>query len=40
MMEPVAGRLAELMRGVRLNPPALPFASSVTGEWITSQEGH
>ncbi|HEX9937152.1 MAG TPA: amino acid adenylation domain-containing protein, partial [Longimicrobium sp.] len=38
LMEPVAGRLAELMRGVRLHPPTIPFTSSVTGTWITADE--
>jgi acyl transferase domain-containing protein/acyl carrier protein len=38
MMAPVAERLAELMRGVRLSPPAIPFASNVTGEWIRPGE--
>jgi phthiocerol/phenolphthiocerol synthesis type-I polyketide synthase E len=35
MMEPVAEGLSALLRGMRLNPPKLPFASSVTGKWIT-----
>jgi acyl transferase domain-containing protein/acyl carrier protein len=38
MMAPVAERLAELLRGVRLSPPAIPFASNVTGEWIRPGE--
>ncbi|MBW3656710.1 MAG: type I polyketide synthase, partial [Gemmatimonadetes bacterium] len=38
MMEPVAARLAELLRGVRLNPPRIPFASNVTGDWIRDEE--
>jgi acyl transferase domain-containing protein len=36
MMNPVAERVAELLRGVRLHAPSLPFASSVTGKWITA----
>jgi phthiocerol/phenolphthiocerol synthesis type-I polyketide synthase E len=38
MMAPVAERLAELLRGVRLSPPTIPFASNVTGEWIRPGE--
>jgi len=38
LMEPVAGRLAELLRRVRLHPPKIPFASNVTGTWITAEE--
>ena len=38
MMAPVAERLAELLRGVRLSPPTIPFASNVTGEWIRPEE--
>ncbi|HEX8320033.1 type I polyketide synthase [Longimicrobium sp.] len=38
MMEPVAERLAELLRGVRLSPPTIPFASNVTGGWIRPEE--
>jgi phthiocerol/phenolphthiocerol synthesis type-I polyketide synthase E len=38
MMAPVAERLAELMRGVRLSAPKIPFASNVTGGWIRPEE--
>jgi phthiocerol/phenolphthiocerol synthesis type-I polyketide synthase E len=38
MMAPVAEDLAELLRGVRLSPPKIPFASNVTGEWIRPGE--
>ncbi|HEX6038828.1 polyketide synthase [Longimicrobium sp.] len=38
MMEPVAERVAELLRSVRLHAPTLPFASSVTGRWITAAQ--
>jgi acyl transferase domain-containing protein len=38
MMEPVAERLEELMRGVRLGAPAIPFVSNVTGTWIRPDE--
>ena len=38
MMRPVAERLEALVRGVRLRPPAIPFVSNVTGEWIRASE--
>ncbi|MEW5926515.1 MAG: amino acid adenylation domain-containing protein [Gemmatimonadota bacterium] len=38
LMEPVAERLAERVRGIPLRPPALPFFSNVTGTWITPEE--
>jgi acyl transferase domain-containing protein/acyl carrier protein len=38
MMAPVAEQLAELLRGVRLSPPTIPFASNVTGDWIRPEE--
>ncbi|MFL5538621.1 MAG: acyltransferase domain-containing protein, partial [Longimicrobiaceae bacterium] len=38
MMRPAAERLEALVRGVRLRPPAIPFVSNVTGEWIRASE--
>ncbi|WP_420127386.1 beta-ketoacyl synthase N-terminal-like domain-containing protein [Longimicrobium sp.] len=38
MMEPVAARLSGLLRGMTLHEPELPFASSVTGRWITAAQ--
>ncbi|HEX7242004.1 MAG TPA: amino acid adenylation domain-containing protein, partial [Longimicrobiaceae bacterium] len=38
MMDPVAERLAERVRGLRLAPPEIPFVSDVTGTWITADE--
>jgi len=38
MMEPVRERLAQLLAGVRLQPPELPFVSNVTGTWIRPEE--
>ncbi len=38
MMAPAAERLAELMRGVRLSAPEIPFVSNVTGTWIRAAE--
>jgi amino acid adenylation domain-containing protein len=35
MMEPVVEPFAELLRGVPLSEPRIPFVSSVTGAWIT-----
>ncbi len=38
MMAPVAERLAELMRRVKLSAPEIPFVSNVTGTWIRAAE--
>jgi amino acid adenylation domain-containing protein/non-ribosomal peptide synthase protein (TIGR01720 family) len=38
MMEPVAERLAERVRRTKLKAPKIPFASNVTGTWITAEE--
>jgi amino acid adenylation domain-containing protein len=38
MMEPIAGRFRELLRGVTLRAPEIPFVSNVTGTWITSEQ--
>ncbi|HKH48908.1 MAG TPA: amino acid adenylation domain-containing protein [Thermoanaerobaculia bacterium] len=38
MMEPVAGKVRELLASVRLNAPEIPYLSNVTGTWITVQE--
>ncbi len=38
MMEPVAPRLAELLRGVTLRAPEVPLVSNVTGTWMTPEE--
>ncbi len=38
MMEPVAERLTERMRRVRLSAPKIPFVSNVTGSWIRASE--
>ena len=38
MMAPVAERLVEVLRGMRLSAPKIPFASNVTGGWIRPEE--
>ncbi len=38
MMDLVAERLAERVRGLRLAVPEIPFMSDVTGTWITAEE--
>ncbi|HEX2091407.1 MAG TPA: amino acid adenylation domain-containing protein, partial [Longimicrobiaceae bacterium] len=38
MMDPVAERLAERVRGLRLAAPEIPFVSDVTGTWITAED--
>ncbi|WP_055106381.1 type I polyketide synthase [Paenibacillus ihumii] len=36
MMEPMLERFAEVMRGIVLYAPQLPYVSNVTGTWITA----
>ena len=38
MMDPVLAPFEDLVRSVRLRPPSIPFASSVTGTWIRTEE--
>jgi FkbM family methyltransferase len=38
MMEPIAGRLRELLAGFDLQPPRIPYVSNVTGTWIRPEE--
>ncbi len=38
MMEPARQAFAEVMAGVQLNAPKIPFISCVTGKWISAQE--
>ena len=38
MMEPAVGPFIEVMRGIQLKPPQLPYISNVTGEWITDEQ--
>jgi acyl transferase domain-containing protein len=38
MMEPVRERLVQLLAGMRLEPPRLPFVSNVTGTWVRPEE--
>ncbi|QWU15607.1 Acyl transferase domain-containing protein [Paenibacillus sophorae] len=38
MMEPILASFTELVRGIRLTPPAKPFLSNVTGTWITQEQ--
>jgi amino acid adenylation domain-containing protein len=38
MMEPVAGAVGELLASFRLEAPAIPYVSDVTGTWITAAE--
>jgi amino acid adenylation domain-containing protein len=38
MMDPILGPFGELVKSVRLSPPAIPFVSTVTGEWITPEQ--
>jgi amino acid adenylation domain-containing protein len=38
MTEPAAERFGDKISGVKLNPPAIPYASNVTGTWINPRE--
>ena len=38
MMEPAVGPFVEVMRGVALNAPQIPYISNVTGDWITDEQ--
>jgi phthiocerol/phenolphthiocerol synthesis type-I polyketide synthase E len=38
LMEPAAARLPELLSGVELRAPEIPFLSNVTGSWITAAQ--
>jgi amino acid adenylation domain-containing protein/non-ribosomal peptide synthase protein (TIGR01720 family) len=37
-MEPVVAPLGELLAGMRLSPPAVPYLSNLSGDWITAGE--
>ncbi|MGI8967597.1 MAG: amino acid adenylation domain-containing protein [Chloroflexota bacterium] len=38
MMEPIVAPFADLVASIRLQPPLIPFVSTVTGRWITEAE--
>jgi acyl transferase domain-containing protein/acyl carrier protein len=38
MMEPGLERLSEVLRGVRMGTPEIPYLSNVTGTWITGED--
>ncbi|HVF89344.1 MAG TPA: type I polyketide synthase, partial [Blastocatellia bacterium] len=38
MMKPATEPFAGLLKGIALNPPAIPFVSNVTGAWITPEQ--
>ena len=38
MLEPAVAPFIEVMRGIELKPPQLPYVSNVTGEWITDEQ--
>jgi acyl transferase domain-containing protein/acyl carrier protein len=37
-MDPIRRAFVDAFAGIRLSPPAVPFVSNVTGEWITTQQ--
>jgi acyl transferase domain-containing protein/acyl carrier protein len=38
MMEPAMGRFGEVLRGVEMGTPEIPYLSNVTGTWITADD--
>ncbi len=38
MMDPVVAPFAEILRGVKLHAPTIPYVSNVTGQWVTAAE--
>ncbi|WP_394839499.1 FkbM family methyltransferase [Pendulispora rubella] len=38
MMEPIAGRVTDLVRGFARHAPKIPYVSNVTGTWITAAQ--
>lgn len=38
LMEPVTDKLTELVAGIELREPTIPYLSNVTGDWITPDE--
>jgi len=38
MMEPIIQPFAEVTQGIELNPPKIPFVSTVTTAWITDEQ--
>jgi len=38
MMEPLRDELCDLLRGVRLSAPGIPYLSNVTGAWVTPEQ--
>lgn len=38
MMSPILESFTEMMAGLRLNAPKIPYLSNVTGEWITAEQ--
>lgn len=38
MMEPIRDRVVEMARGLKPNPPSIPYLSNVTGTWMKPEE--
>lgn len=38
MMDPVVAPLADALKHIKLRPPSIPFASTVSGAWITADQ--
>ena len=38
MMEPAIDPFVDVMRGIELKPPQIPYISNITGDWITDEQ--
>ncbi|MGZ4164487.1 MAG: type I polyketide synthase, partial [Tumebacillaceae bacterium] len=38
MMEPILAQFTDVVRGIQLNEPTVPYLSNVTGAWITAND--
>lgn len=38
MLDPILREFGDYLRGIELSPPQIPFASNLTGAWITPEE--
>jgi len=38
MMEPIVSQFIEVVKGIALSPPKIPYVSNLTGTWITASQ--
>lgn len=38
MLDPILPRFREILEGIKLRPPRLPFASNLTGDWVSDAQ--